>query len=41
MMPDTTKQNVFLKEMIEMRTLQNGVKNKLRKVLFAADTSKC
>ncbi len=40
MIPDTTRQSIFLKEIIEMRNLQNGVKNKLRKVLFAADISK-
>jgi hypothetical protein len=33
-------QTGIIKELVEMKAMQNGVKNKLRKVLFAADTGK-
>ena len=40
-MPDQRGQhNAFLKEMIELRAVQNQLKNKLRKVLFSADKGK-
>jgi len=38
--PDQTKHNMLLKEIIELRAIQNSIKNKLRKVLFAADKGK-
>ena len=38
--PDQTRNCLLLKEIIELRAIQNSIKNKLRKVLFAADTSK-
>ena len=38
--PDQTRSNLFLKEIIELRAIQNNIKNKLRKILFAADVSK-
>jgi len=40
LLPDQTQHNLFLKELIEVRAAQNNVKNKLRKVLFNADTGK-
>ena len=40
-MPDQTMHSVFLKEMIELKAIQNSLKNKLRKVLFSADKGKC
>ena len=36
-LPDQTGNAVFLKDMIEGRTMQNKMKNKLRKVLFQFD----
>ena len=36
-MPD---QSGIIKELVEMKAMQNGVKNKMRKVLFAADKGK-
>ena len=39
-MPDQTRQSQFIKELIELRAVQNNVKNKLRKVLFNADPCK-
>ena len=39
-LPDQTRHSMFLKEMIELRAVQNGIKNKLRKVLFGADKGK-
>ena len=40
-MPDQTMHSMFLKEMIELKAIQNSLKNKLRKVLFSADKGKC
>ena len=39
-MPDQSRQTQLIKELIELRAVQNNVKNKLRKVLFSADTGK-
>ena len=36
-LPDQTG---IIKELVEMKAMQNGVKNKMRKVLFAADKGK-
>ena len=38
--PDQTNHSALIKELIELRAVQNGIKNKLRKVLFAADKGK-
>lgn len=38
--PDQTNHSLLIKELIELRAVQNGIKNKLRKVLFAADKGK-
>jgi hypothetical protein len=37
---DTAKHSILLKEIIELRAIQNGIKNRLRKILFAADKGK-
>ena len=39
-MPDQSRQTLLIKELIELRAVQNNVKNKLRKVLFSADPCK-
>ena len=39
-LPDQSRQGQFIKELIELRAVQNNIKNKLRKVLFSADTCK-
>ena len=39
-MPDQTQHGELLKELVELRSTQNAIKNKLRKVLFNADKGK-
>lgn len=38
--PDQTRHTLLLKDLVEMRSAQNSIKNKLRKILFNADKGK-